>query len=345
MMTEELPDSLRMIRESAAGLAPRGGDRKRIRALRFTAPGYDRQVLRQMGAQGWIGILVPEAQGGIGLGMAAFCAIAEELGAALAPEPIIPAAIAANVLAAGGAEELLGAVLAGEHYLPIAWINPADRGGPRRFIPYAGGAHGFLLPSAGGDTISLHLQPASGAAVALQDTQDGGQFGTLTLGNAEPLARDCGAALTAAWDEAALATAAYLLGLMDQAFSMTLDYLKTRRQFGQFISSFQALQHRAADLKLQIELSRASIAAAVAVLDDPGAALPTRQAAVSAAKARAASAAMLVTRQAIQLHGAIGYTDEADIGLYLRKAMVLANQYGTVAFHRQRYAACAPEDF
>ena len=130
---------------------------------------------------------------------------------------------------------------------------------------------------------------------------------------------------------------------MDRAFAMALDYLRTRQQFGRVIGSFQALQHKAADLKLQIELTRASVESAAALLDT-NAPRDHRRAAVSRAKARAADAALLVTRQVVQLHGGIGYTDEHDAGLYLRKAMVLANLYGSAALHRARFAALTPED-
>ena len=134
-----------------------------------------------------------------------------------------------------------------------------------------------------------------------------------------------------------------LLGVMEQAFTLTLDFLRTRQQFGKPIGSFQALQHKAADLKLQLELTRASVEAAAATVDS-GASLAMRQAAVSRAKARAATAGMLVTRQAVQMHGGVGYTDEYDVGLYLRRAMVLSNQYGSAAAHRARFARVMPDD-
>jgi alkylation response protein AidB-like acyl-CoA dehydrogenase len=131
---------------------------------------------------------------------------------------------------------------------------------------------------------------------------------------------------------------------MERAFSMTLDYLRTRQQFGRPIGSFQGLQHRAVDLKIQVALTRASVESAAATLDSlPADAVAPRQAAVSRAKARAAQAALLVARQAVQLHGAIGYTDEYDVGLFLRKAMVTANQFGSAALHRRRFAVTAPD--
>jgi alkylation response protein AidB-like acyl-CoA dehydrogenase len=184
------------------------------------------------------------------------------------------------------------------------------------------------------------------AAVTLDGTVDGGGFGTLHLHDAPGalVLEDAAAPLARAIDRAALATAAELLGVAEAAFAMTLDYLKTRTQFGRAIGSFQALQHRAADLRIQLALTRASIDAAVAAIE-AGAQGTRRAAAVSQAKARASDTGMLVTRQAIQLHGGIGYTDEHDIGLYLKRAMVLSALYGNASLHRARFAATArPED-
>ena len=145
-----------------------------------------------------------------------------------------------------------------------------------------------------------------------------------------------------ALDEAALVTAAYLLGGMERAFAMTLDYLRTRQQFGQIIGTFQALQHRRPILKMQIALTRASVEAAAATLD-AGASGDARRAASRAPRRGRPRPPMLVTRQCIQLHGGIGYTDQYDVGLYLRKAMVLANQYGSATLHRRRFMATSPE--
>ncbi len=340
MDAEDRAESLRMIRDSAAAVVRRG-DLSRIRALRFTHAGFDPAVLRQVGELGWIGLRVPEARGGIGLGMAECCALMEELGRGLVPEPLIPAMLSAALLSASG-DPLLDRVLAGEAYLPVAWQEAADRldapgtAAPRVFVPLARGAEAFLLPSGEG----LRVVPSAEAQLAVQETQDGGHVGTVRAGAGRSLAA---APLTAALDEAALATAAMLLGVMEEAFAMTLAYLRTRRQFGKPIGSFQALQHRAVDLKIQMALTRASVEAAAATLDSEAPA-GMKRAAVSRAKARAAEAAMLVTRAAVQMHGAIGYTDEYDVGLFLRKAMVLANSFGSATLHRRRFAAEAPEE-
>lgn len=351
VLDDDQAESLRLIRDSARGLLPRDGDRKRIRALRFKKPGFDPAVWRAMGEQGWIGLRLPEANGGAGLGMAEFCALAEELGAALAPEPLVQGALSAALLAGANRPDLLGRLLCGDYLILTAWqerVGTLEVAGtadaPRLFLPAAAGADFFVVPVATGGTLALHLQGKDASALDVADTQDGGHFGTLRPAPAELLLADAGDRLGDALDEAALATAAQLLGVMDQAFALTLQYLRTRQQFGRPIGSFQTLKHRAVDLSIQIALTRASIAAAAAALDAPGTPRPQRHAAVSRAKARASEAAMLVTRQAIQLHGGIGYTDEADVGLYLRKAMVLANQFGSADLHRRRFATHAGDD-
>jgi alkylation response protein AidB-like acyl-CoA dehydrogenase len=348
---EDRLESIRMIRDSAAAVAPPGGDLKRVRDLRFQDPGFDAGLFRQMGEMGWIGLRVPEEMGGAGLGVGEMCALAEELGRGLVPEPLIPAALSAQVLAAAGGKGALPVLLAGEVLVLTAWQERADTlevpgtpDAPRRFLPMAAGADFFLLPVREGGKLALYELPAARCLPTTERTQDGGNLGTLVpnMHEATKLADDIGAALADALDEAALVTSAYLLGGMEHAFAMTLDYLKTRQQFGRIIGTFQALQHKAADLKMQVALTRASIEAAAATLD-AGATGDARKAAVSRAKARAAAASLLVQRQCIQLHGGIGYTDDYDVGLYLRKAMVMANQYGSAALHRRRFMQVSPE--
>jgi alkylation response protein AidB-like acyl-CoA dehydrogenase len=348
---DDRAENIRLIRDSAAAVAPPSGDRARVRALRFHEPGFDRGVWRAICAMGWIGLRVPAEAGGAGLGMQEYCALAEEFGAGLVPEPLIPGALAAAVLQG----DPLAALLTGARIVLPAWqeapgaLDPGDQttfdgarlNGRKLFVHMAAGAEAFLVVA--GDRLALLARDAPGATLDIARTQDGGHFATLTLVDA-PATSLPGRFAAGALDEAALATAAYLLGVMRQAFAMALEYLKTRRQFGRLIGSFQALQHRAADLKIQLELTRASVQAAAAVLDDIAASAAQRQAAVSRAKARASEAALLLTRQSIQLHGGIGYTDEYDVGLFLRKAMVLANLYGSPALHRARWAALAPED-
>ncbi|HYI81602.1 MAG TPA: acyl-CoA dehydrogenase family protein, partial [Acetobacteraceae bacterium] len=185
--TDDRAESIRMIRDSAAAVAPPGGDTKRVRDLRFKDPGFDRATLRQMGEMGWIGLRVPEERGGAGLGMGEACALAEALGAGLVPEPLIPCALSAGLLAALGGAGPLDKALAGEVAVLTAWQERADtldvpgtRDAPRRFVPMAAGADLFLVPvREGGGKLALYAQPASGADVAIERTQDGGNLGTL----------------------------------------------------------------------------------------------------------------------------------------------------------------------
>ena len=350
--TDDRTESIRMIRDSAGAVAPRGGDTKRVRAQRFASPGFDRAVFAQMGELGWIGLAVGEDAGGTGLGMSEAVALAEEIGAGLAPEPLVPAMLAARLLAAAEDRALLAPLLAGGKVVLAAWQEKADSlafpgtpDAPRVFVPMAAGADAFLLPVREGNRIALYAQDAAGADVTLEKAMDGGNIGTLRpdLARAGRVADDIGAVLEQALDEAALATSGVMLGLMERAFEMTLAYLRTRQQFGRIIGTFQSLQHRAADLKIHISLTRAAVESAAAVLDS-GATGALRQAAVSKAKHRAAESGMLVLRQCIQLHGGIGYTDEYDVGLFLRRGMVIANQYGSATLHRRRFMALAPED-
>ena len=347
-MTDDRSESLRMIRDSAAGLAPRTGDLRRIRALRFTEPGFDRDVWRQMCEMGWPGLLVSEELGGSGLGVQEFCALTEELGASLVPEPLIPVVFAAMLLPA----DHLGTVLSGERIVLPAWqekphsiamvgscaLSGGRLHGRKMFVALAAGADAFLVTVTGG--VALVERDAPGVHTVSMPAQDGGNFATVTFDGAlaEFIAGDAGEAL----EVAALATSAYLLGAMDRVFGITLEYLKTREQFGKKIGSFQALQHRSADLQIQLALTRAVVEAAARTMDtakDPR----VRQAAVSRAKARASEAASVMTRGCIQLHGGIGYTDAADPGLFLRKMMVLAPMFGSAALHRARYQAVAPD--
>lgn len=336
-LAAEREERLRMIRDSAASLVPRDGDLNRVRRQRFQAPGIDRDAWAEVCAMGWPGLRLAEDEGGSGLGMAEYAALLEELGRGLLPEPLIEASLVAPLLPAAERD----ALLAGDRL-----ILPAGIGFESANLPVLrdGQLHGEVAHVALGATadawlvacdqgLALVRRNAQGLTLQQEPTQDGGHLARLCFSGtpAEPVASQ-----PTALDEAALASAAYLVGLMDGAFERTREYLGVRRQFGREIGSFQSLQHRMVDLKLQIELARAIVGEAASALD-AGAPATRVQRLVSTAKVRAADAAMLVTRQAIQLHGGIGYTDEADIGLFLRRAMVLLNRHGSLAFHRQRY--------
>lgn len=345
---DSLDEMAGIVRDSASSLLRHAGGVKRARELRFSDPAYDEAVWAQMAQLGWIGLRAPEQSGGTGFDMASHCALAEELGRVIAPEPLIESALSATLLASCAAgRRRLPDVTSGRRIVLTAWQEgpdgldaPGTPSADRHFVAHGFGAHAFLVPVRTADGLSLIEVDSRDVEFIQSATQDGGNVCTLRPAPAwrgETLCPDISTALNGALRDACLATSAYLLGLSEAAFDMTLDYLKIRQQFGQPIGKFQALRHRAADMKMQVELLRAAIGSAAAAIDSQAPADEIRRA-VSRAKARACEASALVTREAIQMHGAIGYTDEHDIGLYFRKAMTIAPRYGTTLWHRRAYA-------
>jgi alkylation response protein AidB-like acyl-CoA dehydrogenase len=142
-------------------------------------------------------------------------------------------------------------------------------------------------------------------------------------------------ALESSLDRATIGLSAEMLGSMNEAFRMTVEYLKTRQQFGVPIGSFQSLQHRAADQYVQTELSRSAVYYAAMCVDEK---MPEAQAAVSTAKARCNDAFHLIANESIQMHGGIGMTDEHDIGFFFKRARVTEVTLGDSNYHRDRYA-------
>lgn len=357
------PDHLAPLQESADGLLAHHGGVARLRGLRGSATGFDPVVWREMAAAGWLGLLLPEADGGIGLGHLEMCVLAERLGMALAPEPFLGAGVLAlSMLADAEAgplrDRLLEPALSGELTLAVAWkADPADAPaiavengrlvGRAALVWPIDGVDGFIAYANGADGPGLFWAPrdAAGLTIARDLLVDGGHAGRLSFDGVEalplPTYTPAASVLGNAVDRARLAASAELVGVMKQAFDMTVAYLQVRTQFGKQIASFQAIQHRFADLFIQYRLACAAVLEAAAVMDSDSDA-DAKSAAVSAAKARAGSAAGLITREAIQLHGAIGYTDEHDIGLYLKRALVLAAWLGDSASHRRRFARLSP---
>lgn len=329
-MDQGRAERIEMIRDSAAAVVPPDGDLSRIRQMRFGAHDFDHGVWGEVVALGWPAILVDESKGGAGFGMAEYCALSEMLGRGLVSEPLV--AVAA--LAPAVAEEDLKPILTGEKI-----ILPALAGElvlrDRRLTGYCTGvlaardADGFMVRADG----LLHIVDSNEVNIIAAEGQDGSTIARLELNEVPGRPSGSDPLLD---DRLTLGMAAHLLGLGARAFDMTLDYLRVRQQFGRAIGSFQALQHRCADLLVQVELARAAVFAAARAFDEGRSGREIAQHA-SRAKARAGDMAMLVTRQAIQLHGGIGFADETDIGLYLRKAMVLVNQHGSPAWHRKRY--------
>jgi alkylation response protein AidB-like acyl-CoA dehydrogenase len=365
-----MDDTRRMLRDSVRTFVARESDLDRARAVRLEALGFDRAVWRGMAENGWLGLLFPEDFGGVGLGFGEACVVMEELGRALVSEPVVPASVLAGAILrdadnAALRAEKLPAVIAGTLIPAVAWQEARNAydpdaiemraggsgdgvrlSGSKMFIPAAAGADAFIVSALGADGIGLYWveNAAAGLTLTLDETVDGVAYGSIALdGAAAEAVATVGAdgILARAVDEARLCVSAELVGVMSEALDVTLGYVKQREQFGRPIGKFQALQHRLVDLFVQQELSRNTVAQAVAIFDETTD--PVRRAgAVSAAKARCSDAALLITRQGIQLHGGIGYTDECDIGLFLKRALVLSAWLGNASVHRGRFARYAP---
>ena len=337
-------ESVRMIRDSVGAIAPVGGDLNRIRALRGDSRGVDRAVWQQVVDLGWLTLLLEADRGGLGLGVRELAAIGEELGAALVPEPIT--AVAAMVPLLEG--NMRQCVLDGTRIVVPAWretiscldakpqtaVQDGKVTGTKVLVAAAAAADAFVVSTE--SAAVLVDRDADGVQLALKQTQDGGQSGTLTLTEAvcTPIAGDFAAML----EMLALAHSGYLLGVSERAFAMTLDYIGIRKQFGRPIGSFQVLQHRAAEAKIQLAISRAVLDEAI--LDvERRASSRDRVRSSSRAIARVSDTAMLIAREAVQMHGAIGITDEHDIGLFCRKILTIYNRFGTASANRSRFLA------
>jgi alkylation response protein AidB-like acyl-CoA dehydrogenase len=324
---DERAERLRMIEESADG-ALKGG-RERARHLRFTLPSFDRGQVEEFANLGWLALRVGEQDGGLGLGLAEICVIAKHMGRQLSPEPVLAAASIAPLLP----PEERDAVLSGRKIVLPAFAafgsNPGD-GVALEPVIMGAGADAFVVADGRGARL---VQRSELPDLAVQNTHDGGHLVHLQL--AVGAGQDLGHDLDRAREEFTLALSAYLLGVSEAAFDITLRYLKDRKQFDRPIGSFQSLQHKMVDLYLELSLLQAAVGAACSAFDD-GESMETCTRMVSLAKARASLASSTITRAAIQLHGGIGYTDEADIGLYLRKVMTLSGLMGSERFHRDR---------
>jgi alkylation response protein AidB-like acyl-CoA dehydrogenase len=348
-----------ILRDSAARFVAAAGP-KVARGVRDRGLSFSPERLRQAGDLGWLGILVPGSAGGLALGLTELALVLEQAGRGLVCEPVGLAAISAAALGQGphpmlekaisGAALVVPAVQEsayGDDPLRPRTVAEEARGGLRltgrkQFVA-ADGADGFLVAATGrdGPVLGYVARQAAGCTLTSMPTVDGRGLATLDLESAPadlvPAHPSSGNAVEALHHLALIALAAELLGIMDKAHEITLDYMRIRTQFGKPIGSFQALQHQAANMYIAIEATR-SLVFQVAANNEPFRIDP---ALAVAAKAKASDEALAVTKACIQLHGAIGFTDEHDIGLYLKRAMLLSALFGNAAAQRRRYAAIA----
>ncbi len=348
-----------------------------MRALRDTkdATGYAPELWRRFGEMGFTGILIDEADGGLGLGAVEAGIVLEEAGRNLTPSPFLSTAVGAvTALKSGSAAQRatwLPRILSGEavaalavdegpHHRPARTALRAERSGngfrltgTKSFVQHGhvadllivaarnagdpGDEEGITLFAVECGADGLHATPErlADASLASRISFDG------VAVDADAVIGEVGtgwAPLSRMLDAARTGAASELLGVGAGAMDLTIGYLKERKQFGVPIGSFQALQHRAAHLYAELEVARAATLKAQQLLDanDEGA-----ERAVMVAKSMAGLAAQLAVQEGVQMHGGIGMTDEHNIGLYMKRHRVLAELFGDADFHADRLARLA----
>lgn len=348
-----------LLRETVSSLLRDAGGVGRVRGLRGRPPGFDRRTWKQMADLGWLAIPVPEDAGGLGLGIRDMCIVAHEMGKWLAPEPLVAStALVTGVLWRGDSHalkgDLLAQVMAGKVCIALAWQESVgdldssvakhthakrhDGGitldGRKCFVH--GGSDGFIVSASGEDGFGLYWVPAAAKGLTATPVQlaDGSFATDLTLDDVHiapdsvvALGEAALSAVRAAIDEALVVMSAELLGVMEAVLQQTLEYLRTRVQFGRPIGEFQALQHRSVDLFLAKELASCALHDAIETFEfDEN--VERRAEAAMRVKFRTSRSAMAITRAAVHLHGAMGFTDECDIGMHLKRAIVLNSWLG-----------------
>ncbi len=331
----------------------------RRRALRESENGRDATAEKIAAADGWLSILVPENAGGGGQGLQEGCLVAECFGGRLAPLSVSVWMAALKALSAFPgvcAKNALDRAMTGAEAVTIALPDNKSRlniqcssdgfvfSGEVMQVHAAAAAQWFLIATQieNNDALALIARDTAGFTIETRRTVEGGSIGNLIFDS-------CTIPAEAVWNEAAasrcigemqitlpILAAAELTGIMDVVIARTVEHLKTRQQFGRALGSFQSLQFRMADAHALASLSRALTYEAARLADAEQASAPL---AAWAAFAKTAESAIPVTRTFIQMLGAMGFTDEHDAGLYLKRAMVLTTAYGNALDHRRKVGA------
>ena len=330
------------------------------------AGGFSREAWGELASLGLMGLYVCAEQGGMDFGPVDAMVVCEELGRGLVLEPYAQGAlIAVSLLQTGQADApqnaWLAKIIAGEAVVVLAHQERAARyklnhvgtsaaqangawsvSGSKSLVPVGDQADAYIVPArlAGKaddpDGIALFLveRQASGVSARGYPTQDGGRAAEVSFNNSPALLLVDGAgghaALEHAVDVGIAALAAEAVGVMDKLFAVTVDYLNTRKQFGVAIGTFQALRHRTADVKMQLELARSMSYYASLKLGEPA---PQRRRALSQAKVQLGTSMRYVGQQCIQMHGGIGVTDEYIAGHYFKRLTCIEMSFGDTLHH------------
>ena len=375
-MDFSLTEEQRLLKDSVERFVRESCPLDRRRALVSGEPGYSEESWRRMAALGWLGAGVPEIYGGIGGGPVETMLLMEAFGAGLVPEPYFPSVVlGGGLVAAAGSEAqkqaLLPALAAGDLKLAFACVEvqagydlfDVETTAERRGGGYVvNGAKGVVLGAptadriivcartAGGsrdrDGIGLFLvdRAADGVRLRGYPTVDGLRAAEVAFENVaveeDAVLGDPGGAwpaIEAVAERAVAALCAEAVGAMDAIVRGAAEYLKTRKQFGRPIGTFQVLQHQLADMVIALEEARSMAYAATLRLDEPDALLRAKT--ISGAKHVTGRSGRLIGQRGIQLHGGMGMTEEMDVGHYFKRLTVIDLTFGDHAHHLKRYAA------
>ena len=335
--------------------------------------GYDEVLWKEMVNLGWSGILIPEEYGGFDFGMVGMGSIFEEMGKTLTPSPLFATGVlGASLISLGGNDSqkqtLLPKIVEGSLTTALALeennrhspnvINTSatksgdnyEISGEKTFV-IDGHSANLLIVAArtegsiddeSGITLFMLDPKTDGLEITKTSMVDSRNSAQVKLRNVVVSSSDIlgglnngSGILENVLDRAQIAISAEMLGNASQAFQITLEYIKERKQFGAVIGTFQALQHRAAEMYSEIELTKSSVIAACNAVDENSNDLKRM---ASLAKFKAGETNHLVTNEAIQMHGGVGVTDEYDVGLYLKRARVTEQIFGNSEYHIDRYA-------
>ena len=370
-----LTEEQSMLRDSARGLISDKAPVAHLRSLRDSkdATGFSRDLWKAFAEMGFSGLLVPENFGGSGLGCVEAGVVMEEIGRTLMPSPFLSTAVlAASALSRGGSEaqksEHLPKIADGSLLAALAIDEGAKHRPLQINLQAVRSGNGFKLNGAkalvvdghtadllivagrtggaagerSGLTLFLVDPKAKGVAVERTVMVDAHNAARIEFANVEVDADHVlgevdqgGALLDGVLNIGRGAVASEMVGLSEEVFSRTVTYLKERKQFGKLIGEFQALQHRAAQLYIDIEITRAAVLKALQTLDGD---FERAGAAVAVAKARAGTTATLAVQEGVQMHGGMGMTDQFDIGFFMKRARVCQELFGDSNYHADQLA-------
>jgi len=370
-----LTEEQSMLRDSARGLISDKAPVSHLRHLRDSkdATGFSRDLWKAFAEMGFSGLLIPEKFGGSGLGCVEAGVVMEEIGRTLMPSPFLSTAVlAASALSRGGSEaqkaQYLPGISAGSLLAALAIDEGAKHRPLQTNMQAVRYGNGFRLNGAKALVVDGHT--ADLLIVAARTGGSAGERSGLTLFLVDPRTRGVATERTAMVDshnaariefanvevnadhvlgevdqghrllEGVLnigrgAVASEMVGLSEEVFDRTVGYLRERKQFGKLIGEFQALQHRAAQLYIEIEITRAAVLKALQTLDGD---FEHAGAAVAVAKARAGSTATQAVQEGVQMHGGMGMTDQFDIGFFMKRARVCQELFGDSNFHADQLA-------